>query len=381
MAHYDVIIAGAGPAGSTAARECAARGLSVLLLERAEFPRDKPCGGGVTVRAARLLPFALDPVVERAVFGLALSVRQERSLRCYAPEPLTFLTQRRRLDTFLAEQAATAGARLCERTEVRAVERSNGTVIVRADTVYTGRTLVVADGVNGRTSRLAGIAPRRRLVVALEGNLTPAGGVAPVWSDALGIDAGSPPGGYGWIFPKGDHLNFGVAARPDAARQLRADLDRLIRSYGFEPEGLWGLRGYHLPMRERGSALAAGNVLLAGDAAGLLDPFSLEGIYAAIWSGRAASEHIATYLAGEAPDLTGYARQVEDELQPDLEAARQILALSWRLGWQTWIHAARFVPGADGVLWRLIRGDQTYAGIKRRLGPLARVLDALAPPA
>ncbi|MGH2403358.1 MAG: FAD-dependent oxidoreductase, partial [bacterium] len=72
---YDVIVVGAGPAGSTAARECAARGLRVLLLDRASFPRDKPCGGGVNVRAARLLPFDLGPVVERVATGVRFSLR------------------------------------------------------------------------------------------------------------------------------------------------------------------------------------------------------------------------------------------------------------------------------------------------------------------
>lgn len=377
---YDIIIAGAGPAGSTAARECAARGLSVLLLERSEFPRDKPCGGGVTVRAARLLPFDLAPVVERAAFGLALSVRRERSLRCYASGPLTYLTQRRHLDTYLAQQARAAGARVCERAEVQSVERLPDSVTVRtASGAHEGRVLIIADGVNGRTTRLAGLTPRRRVVVALEGNVTPRGGVPPAWSDILGIDAGSPPGGYGWIFPKGDHLNFGIAARPDAARSLRAYLGALIRSYGFSPNEIWGVRGYHLPMREHGSPLSDGNVLLAGDAAGLLDPFSLEGIYAAIWSGQAAAEHSARYLAGSIPDLGGYARQVERELQPDLDAAHQILDLSWRVGWSAWIYAARYLPGAPDVLWRLIRGEQTYGGIKRKLGPLGRALDAVAP--
>ena len=72
---YDVIVIGAGPAGSTAARECAERGLSVLLLEKEEFPRDKPCGGGVTIRAAKLLPFDLQPVIDRSICGIHLSHR------------------------------------------------------------------------------------------------------------------------------------------------------------------------------------------------------------------------------------------------------------------------------------------------------------------
>ncbi|MEI6665216.1 MAG: FAD-dependent oxidoreductase, partial [Chloroflexota bacterium] len=70
--NYDAIVVGAGPAGSTAAREIAARGKSVLLLDRAKFPRDKPCGGGVTIRCADLLPFSIEPVVEHVVTGAVM---------------------------------------------------------------------------------------------------------------------------------------------------------------------------------------------------------------------------------------------------------------------------------------------------------------------
>src|SRR5579859_6844552 len=98
-----------------------------------------------------------------------------------------------------------------EGAEVRSVERSRHRVLVRAGgQAFEARALIVADGVNGRTARLAGLAGPRRVVVGLEANVTPSGGVPARWLDALGIDAGSSPGGYGWIFPKGDHINFGV---------------------------------------------------------------------------------------------------------------------------------------------------------------------------
>ncbi|HET8626673.1 MAG TPA: geranylgeranyl reductase family protein, partial [Thermomicrobiales bacterium] len=306
---YDVIVVGAGPAGSTAARECAARGLAVLLLDRAEFPRDKPCGGGVTVRAAGLLPFDLAPVTERVVRGVRVSLRRSRSFTRRWPGPLTYLTQRRCLDAFLVERAVAAGATLREGAVVREVERGPGRVLVRAGgEAYEGRALVAADGANGRTARLAGLAVPRLVVVGLEGNVTPPGPFPREWDDVLGLDLGGNPGGYGWIFPKGDHLNVGVGAWPAFGATLRARLDRLARFYGFDTGAIWGLRGHHLPIRQPGAPLADGNVALVGDAAGLLDPFSGEGIYAAIWSGRAAARHLTAYLAGAAPDLGGYAR-------------------------------------------------------------------------
>src|SRR5688572_16750330 len=105
----DVIVVGAGPAGSTAAREVAARGASVLLLDRARFPRDKPCGGGVTVRCASLLPFSIAPVVEDVITGARLRVRDGRDVTRDAGRELTYMTQRRRLDAFLVERAQERG--------------------------------------------------------------------------------------------------------------------------------------------------------------------------------------------------------------------------------------------------------------------------------
>src|SRR3954469_21092852 len=110
MASYDVAILGAGPAGSTAACRLAAAGASVLLLDKATFPRDKPCGGGVTGRAARQLPFSIAPVVEDVVDRLECGLRYRNHVTRRARAPLAYMTQRRRLDHFLLQKAAEAGA-------------------------------------------------------------------------------------------------------------------------------------------------------------------------------------------------------------------------------------------------------------------------------
>src|SRR5690348_11635741 len=125
---YDAIVVGAGPAGSTTAREIAARGGSVLLLERARFPRDKPCGGGVTPRAAALVPFALGSVVERTVDGVYFSLKLRHGFMRRSNSALTYLTQRRRLDAFLVEQAARAGADFHDGDPVSGLELSRGGV-------------------------------------------------------------------------------------------------------------------------------------------------------------------------------------------------------------------------------------------------------------
>ena len=110
MRTFDAVIVGAGPAGSTVSYRLAAAGASVLLLDKASFPRDKPCGGGLTLRAVRQLPFSVDPVVEDIVHRFELRLNYRRSFERGSSKPLCLMTQRRRLDEFLARKAAEAGA-------------------------------------------------------------------------------------------------------------------------------------------------------------------------------------------------------------------------------------------------------------------------------
>src|SRR2546423_14526437 len=111
MESYDVAIVGGGPAGATAAYRLASAGASVLVLDKATFPRDKPCGGGVTGRAARQLPFSITPVVEDVVDRMECGLRYRSHVIRRARAPLAFMTQRRRLDPFLLQKAAEAGGR------------------------------------------------------------------------------------------------------------------------------------------------------------------------------------------------------------------------------------------------------------------------------
>ena len=378
---FDVIVAGAGPAGSTTARECAERGLSVLLLDKAEFPRDKPCGGAVTVRAAGLLPFEITPVVERVLTRFHVTVGHSRGFTRSAPEKVTYLTQRSRLDAFLAECAVKAGATLREREPVREVERHSTHLVVRTTSgSYEGSTLVAADGANGSTARLAGIDMSFLHGIALEGNITPAAGVPAQWEDAIGLDMGGLPGGYGWLFPKGDHLNIGLGGWRYIAPTLRERLNELVRFYGFHPEDLWGLRGYHLPLRQPGSPLVDGRVLLVGDAAGLIDPLTGEGIFAALWSGRTAAEEIPAFLEGKVPDLQGYGREVERVLVPELAISRRIHDI-----FHLWPGLFLAIERWTSIPWRamppLLLGEITYITVRQRLGklwPVAELVSDLA---
>src|SRR5215208_2193596 len=153
MRTFDVAVVGAGPAGSRAAYRRASAGATVLLVDRARFPRDKPCGGGLTLRAARMLPFSVDPVVEDVVDRFQLRLNYGRSFERASDEPLCLMTQRRRLDEFLARKAEQRGA---EFRDGVSVSFDGGRVVVDGERV-DARVIVGADGVNGTTSRAFGL--------------------------------------------------------------------------------------------------------------------------------------------------------------------------------------------------------------------------------
>ena len=366
----EVIVVGAGPSGSTAAREIAARGHEVLLLDRARFPRDKPCGGGVTVRCANLLPFSIEPVVEDVVTHAWLRVRNGRDIERNAGGVLTYMTQRRRLDAFLVERAQEQGVQFRDGQTVTSVQRlGDGTYEVRTrDDVHTARVVIGADGANGIVANRLGYDGIPDGAAALEGNLPYPDGVPARFRGRVVLNFGYVPGGYGWVFPKGDHVNVGVGGWKHAAGpRLRAALNHLCALYGLDADRIEGLRGHTLPMAQPGMTIAAQGSAVIGDAAGLVDPLSGEGIYAALASGVAVAPAAADYLDGVTGDLGGYQATMAREMLGENRASAALLEIFqaapdpfiWLMQ-----HSGAFWDGAC----RLVRGDATYEGLTYVLG-------------
>ncbi len=341
MRSFDAVVVGAGPAGSTAAYRLAAAGASVLLVDKARFPRDKPCGGGVTTRAARLLPFSIDPVVEDVVDRFELRLGYRSSFERASEQPLCLMTQRRRLDEFLALKAEEVGA---EFRDGVSVAFDDGNVVAGGERVAAG-VVIGADGVNGLTARTFGLSRDHGHGVALEGN-------APLdtrYRGRLVLELGVVPGGYAWVFPKGDHVNVGVGGWASEGPRLRDHLRGLCTAHAVDFDTLAGLRGYRLPYRRAASRFAQDNVLLVGDAAGLIDPLSGDGMYEAFVSGKLAAQAVLDR------DLAGYESRVLAELGPLHGAswtAKYALDRFPRLTF-----AIARAPLAWGVISRIVRGD------------------------
>ena len=346
MERWDALVVGAGPAGSTAAFHLARGGARVLLADKARFPRDKPCGGGVTVRAAHLLPFSIAPVVEDEVevFELRLGYRHRFERRTSAP--LIQMTQRCRLDAFLVAQAQEAGVDFRDGAKVE----TSGGLIVGGEPVQA-RVLIGADGANGVLGRAAGLDDYVR-TVALEGNVPYGPADRSRHAGRAAIEFGVVPGGYGWVFPKGDHVNVGVGGWFEEGPRLRAHLGRLCGEHGIPETALTDVRGHRLPLRRPASAAARGTLALVGDAAGLVDPVSGDGIYEALLSARLAAEAALDILGGRSADFGSYAGEL-----------RRRLAVQTTASWRAKMALERF-PRAT---FSLLRAPLAWRGIEALL--------------
>lgn len=374
---YDAIVVGAGPAGSTCAYRLAAAGASVLLLDRARFPRDKPCGGGVTGRAARLLPFSIAPVVEDTVTSVRMRLRYGSWFERGEGEPLVLMTQRIRLDSFLAEQAVAAGAELRDGVKVEAVEALRGGVEVTAGGERLGaEALVGADGVNGLCARRLGLGGNQAVGVALEGNV-PYDRLGEGYRGLAVLELGLVPGGYGWVFPKGDHANVGIGGWGSQGPGLRGHLGALCAAHGVALGDLEDVRGYRLPLRSPRSTLARGHAAVVGDAAGLVDPVSGDGMFEAFLSGKLAAEAALDVLAGRSDGLEPYGERLSRQLGTHLWASWGVKAALDRFP-RTTFRIAR-----SRIVWRtvekLVRGEIDDVGAARGLArPPLKALAALA---
>ncbi|HWO72584.1 MAG TPA: geranylgeranyl reductase family protein [Dehalococcoidia bacterium] len=383
MPKYDVAVVGAGPSGSTTAYYLARAGARVILLDRAEFPRDKPCGGGVTARAFHRAPVDLSPVVERTVNRVRFSFRLGAFFDYEYPQTLVYMTQRRRLDAYLLEEACRAGAEFRGGSQVRDIEFGDGSVRVAVNGgVCEAAALVGADGANGVVGRLSGLQPVTDPAVALEANFLygedGCGGEVPAsWRDTLALELGSMPGGYGWSFPKADHLNVGCGGWHSEGGRLRQHLARLRGHYGLGQNRMVNVRGHHLPTRDEGKPIVKGRTLLVGDAAGLVDPMSGEGIYAAFVSGELAAARLLRFLDGKERGLESYETAVERELMPDIRFAK-LLRDAYHYTPRPCYFMLRRSELLRRWLCQLITGERTYAGFLRQLGPLQTVLRAWA---
>ena len=393
MDSFDVLVVGAGPAGSFAAERLARAGVRVGLFDGRPAGEPKACGGGVTSKALKAWPHLLE-AVGRTIGELDLYSPAGKHLHLKLEEPFAVYS-RIAFDTFLRERARVAGAKVwAEKVSARGCKQINDAWIVRTQSgrEFKSRYLVGADGANSPIAKkLAGPLPPAEMEVAF-------GYRAPLpESDAGATVVAFLPKwvGYAWAFPRIDHVSFGIATTQDAFdhEELDALLWEFMESY-YEAEQtgrsrrkmrLWlhEQRARNNNLREKAERYAARipglaprtwdtrkacgpNWALLGDAAGFADPVTGEGIYYAI---RSAELFAESYLAGKP---LSYERKWRSDFGAELKRAAQMRRRFYGNFWgapftDRMIEFARGHRGIRKVLGQLVAGDQGYTDLKKKL--------------
>lgn len=307
-----VIVAGAGPAGAVAARTLASAGVRVTLVDKSTFPRNKPCGGGVSVRALQRFPWLTDAIAGIDVHNVTTLQLQSPDggvMDMASPDPAIVLIRRIEFDHALVRAAQAAGATVCEQFEIAQVEVDDEGVSLRA---RDGRALrapvvIAADGVHSVIAKRLGVNaawPSRSIAIDMMEE-TPVETLRPTRPDTLWVSYGYRGlDGYAYIFPKVHHVNVGIGCvlshydrgvngHPYAMQsQFVADLVADGALEGQSDRGCF--TPFLIPV---GGPLArahdpSGRVLFAGDAGGFVNAFTAEGIYYAMISGELAARAV-----------------------------------------------------------------------------------------
>jgi geranylgeranyl reductase family protein len=375
---YDVAIVGAGPSGSWTATLLARRGARVVLIDPSH-PREKPCGGGVTGRALAIVSDAISaermPAVRiRSARFVDSRAKREADVPLPADATALLVSSRADFDGLLLTAARQAGAQLVER-RVRDVHHNGRSCeVVLADGQRVSAAFVVgADGANSLVRRKLST-PFRRDQLSIATGFFAHG----VTSDRIVIEMFSAPAGYIWSFPRPDHLAIGICAQGDAGAGVVA-LREMVRQWIQTTKIADGgrLEPYSWPIPSLSSAdvlsteLAGPGWLTVGDAAGLVDPITREGIFFALQSAVAAAAALSSSRDDRA---RRYSERVREEIGAELARAARYKAGFFRPRFaRLLVDALQSSERIRGVMADLVAGTQSYRGLKWRLARTAEI--------
>lgn len=365
---YDVIVSGLGPGGATAAYELALKGLNVLAFDKEKFPRYKPCGGCLSLKVEKALPFDFKAVVEDIAYGAVFTFKSKRPVPIISQRPVGYNVNRDRFDNLLKEKAREAGAAVREGERVIGIEERNDYVNIKTTGgSYKARILVGADGANSIVAREAlGFNPKM-CAVAIEAEIPFEEERLAELRGRLLIDFGCIPHGYGWVFPKSKNLSIGIAG---ISYKVKGRTKEYFHNYVKKEKTLvgvdisnvhgWTIPYFHSHQAER-QKIGKGRILVVGDAAHLVDPFLGEGIYYAIRSAQLAAKTVSEKVEDAAVDVNPYNKAVAMEIYPELKAAAKLGRLVYGFP-RLWYNILETEPPLMESYYEVIRGEKGYEG-------------------
>ena len=377
----DVLIVGAGPAGATAARTLALAGARVRMLDRARFPRNKPCGGAISMRALGRFPYlsgGLQQISTRLISRLHLESPAGEMVQLQSSQPAALMIRRVEFDALLVRLAQEAGAELVEGAEITQVSESRDDVtLIRRDGVCFKAPLVIAaDGANSVVARRLALNPGwSASSVALDMmEETPFDSLNCADPDLLWVAygyKGSP--GYAYVFPKRTHVNVGIGYVLEHYRRAVEEAPYTLQrqfvgalSRARVLDGASERRNFTPALIPVGGPLkrtASQRVLLAGDAGGFVNGFTAEGIYYGMVSGDLAGRALAG--GSTAVFERAWRREIGAELRDSVRVQRFLFRHPARIDGM--VRGARLHPDLAQTVVDYAQGRRSYRAARRRL--------------
>jgi geranylgeranyl reductase family protein len=329
MKLFDVAIIGSGPAGASAAIKLAENGISTVIIEKETLPRYKTCGGGFAYRGRRKMPFDVSDVVEKEFFRLdAFFKNAGKHVFSERTEPIISMVMRDDFDKFLVDKAKEKGITLLEDHKLKNITFEENIVLHTTQGDVNAKFVIAADGVLSATAKLTGWAETRLLIPALEYEVEVHKEDFERLSKSVRLDFDAIPKGYGWSFPKKNHLSIGLVS----FKKIKVDFKQLYRAYLTDTLGIKEviseqMYGFQIPVSPRTDGFVKKNVFLVGDAAGFADPLSAEGISNAIFSGVMAAEALIEGGLDSKLSAEIYNEKLNESLIPELKTGVRLSKL------------------------------------------------------
>jgi geranylgeranyl reductase family protein len=325
MLIFDAVVVGSGPSGAMAAYEMAKAGLKVAILEKDQLPRYKTCGGGLVFRGRDMLPFDIQSAIEREYPDVDVYFEEtEKPYSTHREFPIITMVMRDKLDHLLVNEAVKLGAQLIDGQALKSLDFENQIKVTTEDQSFYTTYLVGADGVLSSTAKLAGWSETRKLIPALEFEVGVNSEDFERLSKEVRFDFDVIPNGYGWCFPKANHLSIGVGVFARKKIKLKDHYDFYLKKLGINEVLFEDAHGFQIPVGARTDGFVKRNVFLVGDAAGFADPLTAEGITNGIHSGILAGRAISANFHSPDDAHKAYLSALEERILPELRFSEQL---------------------------------------------------------
>ena len=323
MKVFDVAIIGSGPAGASAAFELSKSGITTAIIEKETLPRYKTCGGGLVHRGRKNIPFDISSVVEKEFYEVDTYFSNTNiKLTTQRDKPIISMIMRDAFDNLIVEKAKENGVTLLQNHKVTDITFGEIQILHTSEGDIQAKFIISADGALSPIAKMAGWKETRTIIPALEYEIEVPLADFERLSKNVRFDIDAIPNGYGWCFPKKNHLSVGVCILFKTKQKI--DLKKHYNQY-LEVLGITEVineeaHGFVIPVSHRTDTFVQKNVFLIGDSAGFADPLLAEGISNAILSGVLAAESIIESKLDPVRASELYHEKLEKSIIPEIKA-------------------------------------------------------------